>query len=155
MAVHAVVVPLSFTKPPLSLNDHRMHWAQKSRIVRQLREEVVMRMRLKRVRKGAEHVEVTFHYRPRDRRVRDTDNLIATIKPLVDALGPGRPPQMTRSGRHTQPVAGYGLVPDDNPRYVTRPEAVIHAPDKNKGPACWLSLRITYPDTPEEEKLND
>lgn len=143
MAV-SVTIPLTFDKPPLSLNDHRMHHMQRARIVRQLREEVVMRLRSKRVAKPARHVVVTFHYRPRQNRTRDTDNLIATIKPLVDALGPGRPAQMTRAGKMTKPVPGYGLVPDDTPEFVTRPEPVIHRADKTTGPACWLALTITY-----------
>ena len=143
-----VTVPLAFTKPPLSLNDHRMHHMQRARIVRQLREEVVMMLRLRRVPKPAQHVKVTFHYRPRDNRARDTDNLIATVKPLVDALGPGRPARMSRKGKITQPVPGYGLVPDDTPEFVTRPEPVIHRADKTKGPACWLALTITYKETP-------
>lgn len=141
MAV-SVTIPLTFDKPPLSLNDHRMHYMQRARIVRQLREEVVTVLRLRRVAKPARHVEVTFHYRPRDNRARDTDNLIATVKPLVDALGPGRPASMSRKGKITQPVPGYGLVPDDTPEYVTRPEAVIHPASPN--PACWLTLNITY-----------
>lgn len=145
MAVQ-VTLPLSFAKPPLSLNDHRMHYMQKARIVRQLREEVVMLLRLHRIARPARHVEVTFHYRPRDNRARDTDNLIATIKPLVDALGPGRPAKMGRKGKIIQPVAGYGLVPDDTPQYVTRPEPVIHRSDGP--PACWLDLKITYKEQP-------
>lgn len=145
MAVH-VTLPLSFDKPPLSLNDHRMHHMQRARIVRQLREEVVMLLRLHRVARSARHVEVTFHYRPRDNRARDTDNLIATVKPLVDALAPGRPAKMGRKGKIVQPVAGYGLVPDDTPQYVTRPEPVIHRADGP--PACWLDLAITYKEHP-------
>lgn len=147
MAVR-VTVPLSFDRPPLSLND-RIHHMQRARITRQLREEVVTKLRLKRIARPAQHVEVTFHYRPRDNRARDTDNLISTVKPLVDALGPGREAQIRR-GKITQPVPGYGLIPDDTPAYVTRPEPIIHRADKALGPACWLSLHITY-DTPKEQ----
>ena len=144
MTTLRVTVPLSFTKPPLSLNDHRMHHMQRARIVRQLREEVVMMLRLRRVAKPARHVEVTFHYRPRDNRVRDPMNLVATSKPLVDALTPGRPASITRGGKVRQPVPGYGLVPDDNPEFVDDQRPVIHRADKTKGPACWLALTITY-----------
>lgn len=144
MVAHRVVVPLSFDKPPLSLND-RKQWYQKAPIVRALREEVVMRLRSKRIRRPAEHVVVEFHYRPRDNRTRDTDNLIATIKPLVDALTPGRPAGL--KGKKVVPaVPGYGLVPDDDSRYVTRPEAVIHPASGT--PSCWLELTITYQETP-------
>lgn len=142
-----VTVPLSMTKPPLSLNTYTHHM-QRARIVRQLREEVVTRLRMLKVRKPADHVAVRFHYRPRDNRVRDPMNLVATSKPLVDALTPGRPAKIGRNGKITQPVPGYGLVPDDNPEFVDDQRPVIHRPDKTKGPACWLELTITYKETP-------
>lgn len=139
-----VIVPLSMDKPPLSLNTYTHHM-KRARIVRQLREEVVTRLRLLKVRKPADHVAVQFHYRPRDNRVRDTDNLAPTIKPLTDALGPGRKAQV-RGKKIIQPVPGYGLVPDDAPLYMSRPEPVIHRADGP--PACWLELTITYKEKP-------
>ena len=143
MTTLEVTVPLSFTKPPLSLND-RGHWAKRAAIVRDLRHEVVTRLRHKKVPRPAAHVVVQFHYRPRQNRTRDTDNLIATIKPLVDALTPPTPAR--RHGKKIlPPVPGYGLVPDDTPEFVTRPEAVIHQASPN--PACWLTLNITYKET--------
>lgn len=140
MTTTTVTVPLSFTKPPLSLND-RMHHMKRAKIVRDLRHEVVTRLRQQRVPRPARHVVAQFHYRPRDNRKRDTDNLIATIKPLVDALTPETPARV-RGRRMTQAVPGYGLVPDDHAEFVTRPEAVIHNGSPN--PACWLTLTITY-----------
>ena len=144
MAVRNLTFGLSFTKPPLSLND-RMHYMQRARIVRQIREEVVTLLRMHRIRKDAEHVVVHFHYRPRDSRIRDTDNLVATVKPIVDALTPGRPASIGRGGKIVQPIPGYGLVPDDTPEYITRPEPVIHPASPN--PACWVTLTITYKET--------
>lgn len=145
MTTIRTTVPLSFTKPPLSLNRH-VHHMQRAKIVRELRHEVVTRLRSKRLPRPAEHVVVQFHYRPRDNRTRDTDNLVTTIKPLVDALTPETPARV-RGKRMMQAVPGYGLVPDDHARYVTRPEPIIH-PASRTNPRCWLELTITYKENP-------
>ena len=44
--------------------------------------------------------QVTLHYRPRDNRRRDADNLVPTLKALCDGL------------------VDAGLVPDDTPNYM-------------------------------------
>jgi len=142
VAVSVVTIPLTFNKPPLSMND-RMHYMKRARIVRQIREEVTVRLRAKRVAKPAKHVTVEFHYRPRDNRTRDPLNLAPTQKACVDAIGPGTPARV-RGRKVAPPVPGYGLVPGDDPRYLQDTVPTIHPANKN--PACWLRLIITYPE---------
>lgn len=116
-------MPLSFSKPPLNLND-RMHWARKAQRSRLLRDEAAVRARSMRLPKHAPHVTITFHYQPRDNRRRDASNLIATVKPLVDGL------------------VDYGLVVDDCAPYVTERMPVIHSAIKGEGGRCWLEIEV-------------
>ena len=86
-----------YTKPPLSLND-RMHWRKKAGITKKVRAGVFL---------DAESIPVLgwatveLHYVPRDRRRRDRDNLVATLKPCMDGL------------------VDAGVIPDDTPEYLT------------------------------------
>ncbi|MEU6582772.1 hypothetical protein [Nocardia sp. NPDC046763] len=79
--------------------------------------------------RGLAHVTVLLHYRPPDNRRRDTDNLVATLKPACDGLA---------AGTRTHP--DYGLVPDDIPRHMAKPEPVIHEPERGKPGALWLEI---------------
>ena len=49
-------IPLTFTKPPLNMNQ-RMHWAQKAKITKAIRHEAMVRCRAARIRK-ANHITV-------------------------------------------------------------------------------------------------
>lgn len=57
-------------------------------------------------------VRVQLEYTPRDGRRRDTDNLVATLKAVCDG------------------VVDAGVVPDDTPEFMGKPEPVITAPDR-------------------------
>lgn len=102
----ARTVRLPYTKPPLSLND-RGHWSKKARVTKQVRRDVALALRAARIPPTA-RVTVQLEYVPRDNRRRDTDNLVATLKAVADA------------------VVDAGIVPDDTPRYMAKPEPVIH-----------------------------
>lgn len=102
------LVILPFDKPPLNLND-RLHRMEHARRVSTIREATVWTARAARLPKGLPHVWVEFIYRAPDRRNRDADNLVATLKPVADALA---------SGDSMKP--GYGMTPDDSPRYMTK-----------------------------------
>jgi len=67
---------------------------------------------------------VQLHFRPPRPRRWDTDNLVPTLKPVVDAL--------VRSG----------VLPEDTPRFVRRPEPVIHSWAKPGYPlrVLWVVL---------------
>lgn len=124
------IIPLGFTAPPLSLNDRgRSKGAvrRKAALVRQLRTNVFLRGRQLKMT-PVQHLHVALHYVPRDRRARDADNLVATLKPAIDAL--------TAKGQDRGWPA-LGLVPDDTPDHVTWTPPRIHPPDEH-GPRLWL-----------------
>ena len=111
------VIRLPWRTPPLSLND-RGHWAAKAARTARVRRDVVALAAAHRLPTGLDRVRVHLVYVPRDRRRRDTDNLVATLKPICDALAAG-------TGKHP----GYGLVADDTPEFMSKPEPLIAAPD--------------------------
>ena len=87
-----------YTKPPLSLND-RMHWRKKAGITRTIRAGVADDAG--RTVPACSAATVELHYVPRDKRRRDRDNLVATLKPCMDGL------------------VDAGVIPDDTPEYLT------------------------------------
>lgn len=73
---------LPYKRPPLSLNQ-RMHWAQKAKITKELR----MLARLKtRTVPDLGRCRVTLVWYVNDRRRRDEDNPIVTLKALADGV---------------------------------------------------------------------
>lgn len=121
MSTHTIELP--YLTPPLSLND-RMHRQAKARITRRVRLEVALLARSARLPRGAGHVTVTLHYAPRDDRRRDTDNLVATSKPCFDGL------------------VDAGLVPDDTPQWMSKPEPVIHPKTGTGRGKLWLDIEV-------------
>lgn len=113
-------IDLSFTKPPLSMND-RMHWAAKAKITKTIRHEVATRARAANIG-PQDHITVTLHYQPRDKRRRDRGNLLGTHKPCLDGL------------------VDAGVVPDDDPTYVDERMPEIHPPVKGEPPHMWLTI---------------
>lgn len=131
----SATIELPWTAPPLSMNDRgRTAGAMyaKARTVAKVRRTVQILAAAQPLPRGVAHVSVHLHYRPRDNRRRDTDNLIATLKPICDALAAGTP-------KHP----GYGMVPDDIPRYMAKPEPTIHAAERGKPGALWLEITWT------------
>lgn len=113
----AVVIPLPWTKPPLSLND-RGHWRPRAARIAKVREEVGYIVRAAKVR-PREQATVTLCWRVPDRRRRDLDNMFATLKPTIDAL------------------VDVGVLPADDWQHV-RPGARILPPDGQS--AMWVEL---------------
>ena len=126
------LIALPYRTPPLSLNQ-RGHWAAKARATRDVRSRAAWLVRAARVAPLA-RVEVQLGYTPPDRRRRDTDNLVATLKAIADG------------------VVDAGVVPDDTPEFMSKPEPVITDPDKARA-GLWVRLRDisgdgTTPDAP-------
>lgn len=111
-------VRLPYRTPPLSLNS-RQHWAAKARVTRQVRQDVLVLLRAARV-PACGRVVVQLGYTPRDRRRRDTDNLVATLKAVADG------------------VVDAGVVPDDTPEFMGKPEPVITGPSRD--PHLWVRV---------------
>lgn len=117
-----IYMPLSFTKPPLTMNQ-RMHWAQKSPITRRLREEAHVRAKAMKVGHHG-HVTVRLHYQAADNRRRDEDNLTPTFKALCDGL------------------VDAGVVDDDTSDYMTKLMPRIHAKEPGEPARCWLVIEV-------------
>jgi len=107
-AVREWTIPLPWTSPPLTLN------ARKVKAVRMIGWVEARRWRIPELAR----CEVQLVYAPRDSRVRDEDNLVATLKPLCDGL------------------VDAGVVPDDGPAFMAKPTPRIAAPQRP--PALWL-----------------
>jgi crossover junction endodeoxyribonuclease RusA len=112
---------LPWTTPPLSANDRR-HWRAQAATVAGVRGWV-------RDNHGhlprADHVVVTLTYYPRDRRRRDADNLVPTLKALCDGL------------------VDAHVVADDTPAYMTKHMPVIAEPDGD--PRLVLTIEEVTP----------
>lgn len=145
----SAIVELPWTAPPLTLNQRRATrgamFARAAKIAA-VRQEVYERATAAGLPRGLDHVTVTLHYRPRDNRRRDTDNLVDTAKPAYDALTDGRPARLSRpkdpkkKPRLIPAQLGCGLVPDDTPEFMAKPEPIIHRAEKGKGGAMWLEI---------------
>lgn len=134
------VLPLGFATPPLTLNS-RTHWRTRARLVKQIRTAVFVRGRQVKMA-PAPHVHVQLYYVPPDRRDRDPDNLVATLKPAIDAL--------TARGQDRGWPA-LGVVPDDTPEYVSWSPPRILEPDEH-GPRLWIEVTalLSAPPHPTE-----
>lgn len=121
MGTRRWVIPLSFTKPPLTANQRFGHWAQRAKLVKQVRHEACMRARSHKF-PAMGKCAVSLHYRPRDSRRRDADNLVPTLKALCDGL------------------VDAGLVVDDTPEFMTKAMPVIHPAKKGTPASMWLEI---------------
>lgn len=86
------------------------------------------------VPQGCSRAEVLVELRFSDRRQRDPDNFLPTYKPMIDALEPERVVETTRTHRvgrrivqvpYTQTIPGWGVIPNDSTRYLTRHHPII------------------------------
>lgn len=120
-----VVIPLPWTKPPVSLNDRGVNPHVKAAKVKQALTEARWSIRAAGVRPvvGA---NITLHYRIPDRRRRDTDNLAGVLKVAQDAL------------------VAEGVLPDDSWVEVPHSGQTIHPPEPGKPGAFWLELDVPF-----------
>lgn len=120
----AIVLELPWTAPPLSMNDRGASAGAafaKSRQIKDIRDTIRILAIAGHLQRNCGHASVELHYRPKDRRRRDTDNLTATAKPIYDGL------------------IDYGLVQDDTPEFMAKLEPVIH---QKGAPSMWLEIEI-------------
>jgi crossover junction endodeoxyribonuclease RusA len=121
-------------RAPLNLND-RMHWAAKAKATSRVKaatRNAVMAAEIPHL----DHVHVEMHYRPASNRFRDIDNMVATLKPVIDALH-------TRDTSENAPVPYDPIVDGDDPRFVTWSPPTLHAWVKGSQPGLWLVMRST------------
>ena len=103
---------LPYTRPPLSLNG-RMHWAVANGRKKELQDAVGWLLKFHKV-PAMDHAWIWLDWQPAVKRPRDSDNPEPTRKAAID--------QVVRSG----------LLEDDTPEFVTRPENVIRPAVKGK-----------------------
>ena len=109
---------LPWKRPPLSLND-RMHWAQKHRITRELR--LVARTKTRFV-PDLGRCRVTLVWYVNDRRRRDEDNPMVTLKALADG------------------VTDSGVVEDDTHDLMEKRVRIEYVPQNTR--TAGIALRI-------------
>lgn len=125
-----LVMKLPWTRPPLSLNDSGASEGAmyaKARTIKEIRETVAWLAKAAKLPTDVPHAVVEVHYRPADRGRRDADNVVLSSKAIFDGL------------------VDSGLVPDDIPELMSKPEVVLH---KSGKPGMWLE--ITVLDSPRE-----
>lgn len=96
---------LPYQRPPLSLNK-RMHWAAERHIKDDLQNAVGWLLKGHKV-PALDEATIWLEWTPGVARRRDTDNMELTRKACIDQ------------------IVDSGLIPDDTPEYVQRPENVI------------------------------
>ena len=117
---------LPYTKPPLSLNDRGQTpgaRARDSATAAQIKSDVARLARAARIGRH-EAIHVRLNYRPKDRRRRDADNLVATLKPCLDGL------------------VAAGVIPDDTPAHLDWSAPRIHEPAEDRKPLLWLTITV-------------
>ena len=110
----------NYTTPPLTSNQ-RLHWRAEYALKKSLRSAVTLAVKAQKI-PPCDSVHVVLVYVPRDRRRRDSHNLVPTVKVAVDAL------------------VSCGVLADDTPEYLSESMPVIAEPDP-KDP--HLRLEIT------------
>lgn len=74
--------------PPKELSPNtKSHWAKKARAVKAYKTSCLWECKLAKLKKmNAKGAYILIKFYPPDNRVRDTDNMIAAIKPAIDAI---------------------------------------------------------------------
>jgi len=120
-------IDLPWTSPPLNLNG-RGHWQTRARKIREVRHAACVLAKASPLGRGGPlgKVRVTLHYIPRDRRIRDEENPVPTVKACADGL------------------VDAGVVIDDRPEFMEKPMPVIHEASSVSGlkPRLWLVVEV-------------
>lgn len=117
------VYRLDWTRPPLTENQRWSHWAARNRVVQDVR--ITARL-LARGLRDSGRVEVTLTWVVADRRKRDADNVVPTLKALADGL------------------VDAGVVPDDTPEFMVKHMPVIRY---ERGAIPHLELSVSVLDS--------
>lgn len=104
----SLTVETPWSRPPLTANQ-RLHWRKKADLTREVRQWAGVLFRS--VQFDTLPVIVQLDWYVPDKRRRDVDNTVATLKPLCDGL------------------VDAGVVPDDTPEFMDkRMPRIIHNP---------------------------
>lgn len=114
---------------PLTLNARGSHWASGYKAKKQITNDTILMARARKVPQ-LQRARVELRYSPPDRRRRDVDNLVATLKPAVDGL------------------RAAGVLIDDDPAHADLAIPVIEPPRPDHKPLVYLVITDL---TPEQE----
>lgn len=118
---------------PLSLNDRQMHWgahAHRVEMIKSVTRNAVIAAEIPHLT----HVHVELHFRPKTNAHRDKDNIVATLKPMIDGLH-----QRDTSENH--PVDYTPIIDGDDPRYVSWTSPFLHPWVRSQPARLWMILR--------------
>lgn len=128
-------IELPWSKPPLSMNDaspaSRGAVYGRAAAKREIQETLHLLGRRLRMPEGKRYLLVQMNYRVPDRRRRDTDNVTASSKPLMDALAGG-----------SKRIPGLGIVEDDTPYFMGKPEPILWPPERGRQGKLWVDLWV-------------
>lgn len=77
------ILTFDWPRPPLNANQ-RLHWAQKSKLTRDIRNATMLKAL--RELKPADHITVQLTWVVTDKRRRDSDNIYPTFKAMCDGI---------------------------------------------------------------------
>lgn len=106
---------------PLTLNARGSHWATGHKAKKQITNDTIVLARARKVPQ-LQRARVELRYCPPDRRRRDVDNLVATLKPAVDGL------------------RAAGVLVDDDPVHADLTIPVIEPPRSDRKPLVYLVI---------------
>ena len=118
------IVPLPWSAPPLTMND-RSHWLVKAKTTALIRNGTCVTVTGAHLPRDLPSITVEMVYRPRDKRRRDADNLVATFKACCDG------------------IVDAGVVPDDTPDLMRKLMPRIVPAVKGMPGALWLEITET------------
>ena len=101
-----------YERPPLNANQ-RLHWANKARMTRKVRETTALLARAEKI-PPCSRIKVRLLWCVTDKRRRDPSNVVPTQKPMVDGL------------------VDAGIVPDDTPEWVIENMPHVQLVEKGK-----------------------
>lgn len=135
MPVFGVGVPVgwqSLNKLPTTVRD-KIRWDAARREWRQAAYAAIITAQVPR---NLGRISATIELRFPDRTVRDPANFEPTIKPVIDAFGPQRVRRSPQKKKDFGIVVelGRGVIPGDDPRYLTRPNPIIGPPLGRQNP---------------------
>jgi hypothetical protein len=101
--------------PLLNLNDRDAHWGRVYKARKALKAAALVMIQAAKVPHLERVAVIVIYDPPPDWRDRDSDNIAASVKPLVDAL---RPPYVKAGNRWVRAPRGNYVLPEDDSAHV-------------------------------------
>lgn len=123
-------------------SNNRGHWAPKAKLVKQWRKATVARAREAKLPQGLARVRIDVLLRFTTKHRRDAANYEPTLKGCIDGLCRDK----THINKHGKQIdaPGYGLIWDDEPKFLDGPFTRIGEPvNKQRYPLGLVQLLVT------------